>query len=53
MADVDNLSKTTIDALVENGIIDDDRNIRILTLEKIKVEKKEDEKIVVYFPIDN
>ena len=49
MSDVDNMVKPFLDALVENKIIDDDRYIKKLILEKFKVDNKEDEKIVVRF----
>jgi len=42
MIDVDNCVKTTLDSLVENGFIEDDRKIVKLAVEKIK---SKDEKI--------
>lgn len=49
MSDVDNLTKSVLDALTENGVITDDRFIEKLHLEKKKVEKKEDEYIDIKF----
>ena len=47
MADIDNPMKPLLDSLTHNGIIKDDRYIKRQTVEKFKVDNKEDEKIIV------
>lgn len=46
-SDADNLVKTCLDSLVENHIMEDDCNVKKFTAEKFKVNRKEDEKIIV------
>lgn len=47
-SDLDNMVKPTLDALVDKGIIKDDRQIQHLSMSKYKVKEKKEEKIVVY-----
>jgi len=45
--DVDNLIKPTLDALVESGILEDDRYITKVTASKSRVQNKEQESIKI------
>ena len=46
-SDYDNFVKTCQDSIVEGRIIEDDRYIKKGTAEKFKVDRKEDEKIII------
>lgn len=47
-SDIDNMIKPTQDAIVEARVIPDDRMIKKLTVQKIQVETKEEEKIGIF-----
>lgn len=47
MADVDNMCKPCLDALVDSKVIEDDRFVKRITLEKFPVKREIDEKIQI------